>query len=93
MTKHAIERALQRYNKSYDFKDMLNIRKNIREGKIIGNAFMPKNNENGNLLAYTIYNHIPLKVLFNPLNYHIITLFPFDFNEYDKLQNKYNVVL
>lgn len=90
---HAIERAMQRYNKEYTPQDLIQISKNIREGKIVGEAFLPKNNSNNRLLAYTIYNHIPLKVLYDTKNYFIITMFPFDFDEYDKLQNKYNVNL
>ena len=89
---HAVDRAEQRYNKSYTLKDIRQISNNIRNGKIVGESFKPKR-DTGNLLAYTIYNHIPLKVLFNPVSYRIITMFPFDFDEYDKLQNKYKVVL
>lgn len=89
---HAIERAQQRYNKDYTYKDIHAISHNIRDGKIVGEAFKPKH-DTGNLLVYTIYNHIPLKVLYNPKDYRIITMFPFDFDEYDKLQSKYNVVL
>ena len=92
MSIHALERMEQRYNKNYTFEDLRTIRKNLKEGKIVGESFKPKN-DTGNLLAYTIYGHIPMKVLYNPENYHIITVFPFDFNEYDKLQNKYNVKL
>ena len=89
---HAIDRAQQRYNKDYTMKDIRQISSNIRNGKIVGEAFKPRR-DTGNLLVYTIYNHIPLKVLYNPNDYKIVTLYPFDFNEYDKLQNKYNIVL
>lgn len=89
---HAVDRAEQRYNKSYTLKDIRQISNNIRNGKIVGESFKPKR-DTGNLLVYTIYNHIPLKVLYNPINYRVITMFPFDFDEYDKLQNKYKVVL
>ena len=82
---HAIERALQRYNKEYTTRDLVKIRENIRHGKIVGQAFKPPNDD-VNMLVYTMYKHIPLKVLYNPVSYYIITLFPFDFNEFDKIQ-------
>lgn len=93
MTMHAIERAKERYNKDYSLKDIQEIRKNIKNGKIIGEAFNTKNEKSTNKLAYTIYNHIPLKVLFDPKSYYIVSMFPFDFDEFDKLQNKYNINL
>ena len=40
---HAIERAQQRYNKDYTYKDIHAISHNIRDGKIVGEAFKPKN--------------------------------------------------
>lgn len=83
---HAIERARERYNKEYTKEDIWKIRQNLKTNKIVGKPFKPFN-DTGNLLAYTFYNHIPLKVLYNPVNYKIITMFPFDFDEFDKLQN------
>lgn len=85
MGSHAIERALQRYNKEYTKEDLKNIRNNLKSNKIVGKPFKPLN-DTGNLLAYVMYKHIPLKVLYNPYSYRIITMFPFDFDEFDKLQ-------
>ena len=68
MTNHAIERALQRYNKEYTKEDLKNIRNNLKSNKIVGKPFKPLN-DTGNLLAYVMYQHIPLKVLYNPYSY------------------------
>ena len=84
---HAIDRALERYNKEYTFQDIKNIRQNIKNGKIVGRAFKPRSNKSENMLVYTMYNHIPLKVLYSPITYNVITMFPFDFDEFNKLQN------
>lgn len=85
MGSHVIERAKQRYNQEYTLEDLRNIRNNLKSNKIVGKPFRPLN-DNGNLLAYVMYRHIPLKVLYNPYSYRIITMFPFDFDEFDKLQ-------
>ena len=53
---HAIERALQRYNKEYTKRDLVKIRENIRHGKIVGQAFKPPNDD-VNMLVYTMYKH------------------------------------
>ena len=99
MTKHSRERALERYNIKLSKKDEADILEMIRNNQILPLGSVDNNNKKK--FAYVVFNHIPLKVLYSrsnkrPLN--IITVYPFDADEYNSLiqddfQNKiYNSV-
>lgn len=87
MSKHSQKRALERYNLSLTKKEEQEIIELIRENKIIA---LGTSEENKNLkFAYVVYNHIPLKVLYERSNKYgvknIITIYPFDADEYNNL--------
>jgi hypothetical protein len=99
LTKHSRERALERYNIKLSKKDEADILEMIRNNQILPLGSV--DNDNKKKFAYVVFNHIPLKVLYSrsnkrPLN--IITVYPFDADEYNSLiqddfQNKiYNAV-
>lgn len=89
MSKHARERALERYNSEltkFDIHQMINAIKN-QEHIPLGCSQDDKNKK----FCYVKYNHIPYKVLYyNKANgtasqIQIITVYPFDPDEYNEV--------
>ena len=86
MTKHSRERALERYNIKLSRKDEAEILEMIRNNQVLPLGSCESDNKKK--FAYVVFNHIPLKVLYSrsnkrPLN--IITVYPFDADEYNSL--------
>ena len=89
MTKHARERALERYNTeltNLDLEQMINIIKN-NDVVSLGCSESSKSMK----FCYLKYNHIPYKVLYHNKNkgakskIKIITVYPFDPDEYNEI--------
>ena len=79
---HAQERAFQRYNQELSDEDIVNIRKIIRQNKQIP---LYSSEENKNMkFCYVVYNNIPYKILYLHTKrcIYIITVYPFDPDEY-----------
>lgn len=85
MQTHAQERALQRYNKELTEKDIECMKAIIRNNEHIplGCTSDSKNKK----FCYIKYNHIPYKILYkiNHKRIRFITMYPFDFDEYNLL--------
>lgn len=86
MTKHSRERALERYNIKLSKQDEIAIIDKIRL-----NLHIPLNlptKESNMKFAYIVHNNIPLKVLYSRSNKgvkEIITVYPFDADEYNEV--------
>lgn len=84
---HAQERAQERYNKILSDLDIHNICKIIQNNQhtFINHTEKDKNKK----FCYLTYNHIPYKILYkiNKKKCKIITIYPFDVDEYNKLQD------
>ena len=87
MKTHAMERAEQRYNQELTETDMSCIRAYIKnnEHTPIGCA-----ETKSKKFCYVKHNHIPYKVLYTIRHKHIkiITIYPFDFDEYNNIQEQ-----
>lgn len=86
MSKHSRERALQRYNIQLSKSDEQDILEKIRNNQIISLGASEKDKKK--IFAYVEHNHIPLKVLYERTNKgpkSIITVYPFDVDEYNEL--------
>lgn len=90
MTKHSRERALERYNIELSKTDETLILEKIKSNLHIP-IDQPTKEENMRF-AYVIYNNIPLKVLYLRSQKkgakQIITVYPFDVDEYNSLMKK-----
>lgn len=89
MTKHSKERALERYNIKLTNKDELEILEMIRNNQII--PLGSPEGDDKKKFAYVVFNHIPLKILYSRSNKRplsIITVYPFDADEYNSLIQK-----
>lgn len=91
MGKHSIERAQQRYNMELSYRDEMNIKNMIRNGRTLP-LEQPANNENMHF-AYVLYKNIPLKVLYSTWEdtgkvRGIVTTYPFDADEYNEITGK-----
>lgn len=89
MSKHSRARAVERYNIQLSKIDEQNILNKIRKQEAI---FIKNSEENPNRkFVYVEYNNIPLKVLYlrtkNGVK-QIITIYPFDADEYNSLMKK-----
>lgn len=87
MTKHAVERAKERYNIELTEWDKKQIKEMLRNNQMIflGNADSPNKK-----FAYVTYNHIPIKVLYKRNCkgvQEIITIYPFDVDEYNEVMS------
>lgn len=81
---HAQDRALQRYNQELSDEDIANISKIIKQNKQIS---LYSSEENKNMkFCYVVYNNIPYKILYlhTKRNIYIITVYPFDPDEYNE---------
>ncbi len=85
---HAQERAHQRYNKELNELDLHNIKKIIQTNQHtpLGCTEMDKNKK----FCYVVYNHIPYKILYKISKKvcHLITIYPFDVDEYNIIQEQ-----
>jgi mRNA deadenylase 3'-5' endonuclease subunit Ccr4 len=79
---HSQERASERYNKEYTKKDIREIEKKLREGEGI---FVREANGEDKDIVYLKYNHIPLKICYNYVDNKVVTILPFDVDEYVRL--------
>ena len=83
---HPQERAIQRYNKELTRLDLNNMASLIanNEHMIIG----PASNNPKRIFCYLKYNNIQFKVLYQRFqkSIKIITIYPFDPDEYNKLE-------
>lgn len=95
---HAQQRAQERYNKTLSELDLHNIRNIIQKNEhtFIGCTDTDRNKK----FCYLTYNHIPYKILYkiNKKKCKLITIYPFDVDEYNrlqeiKLQNKINAAI
>ena len=80
---HAQDRAFQRYNQELSDEDIVNIRKIIKQNKQIP---LYSSEENKNMkFCYVVYNNIPYKILYLHTKrcIYIITVYPFDPDEYN----------
>lgn len=93
INEHAIDRAHQRYNFEINKQRMNDLISKIKMGEYL---FISKSAENCRReFAYVKINNLPLKVLFNRSKsgaIDIITIYPFDVDEYNKLVEKKKVV-
>lgn len=92
MTKHSRERALERYNIQLSKADEIAIIDKIKTN-LHTPLDIPAKEENMKF-AYIVHNNIPLKVLYLRSNKgvkEIITVYPFDVDEYNKvMQEEFN---
>ena len=88
---HAMERAMQRYNKELSFKDLNNIRKRIANKEYIEIGPCPQDDKL--TFVYVQYNHIPYKILYTKTQkgVKIVTMYPFDVDEYNKLVDNHRI--
>jgi hypothetical protein len=88
MSQHAKDRAKERYNLELSEFDKKRIMEMLRNNQMIflGNADTPNKK-----FAYVTYNHIPIKVLYSRTAkgiQNIITVYPFDVDEYNDVMSK-----
>ena len=85
---HAQIRASQRYNKELTEKDITCIKAYIHNNEHTPLGTDP--NVKSKKFCYVTYNHIPYKVLYTIRHKQvkIITIYPFDFEEYNKIQEQ-----
>lgn len=85
---HAQERGLSRYAKELEMYDIRKIQEKIANKDYLFIGPSEKNEER--FFAYVEYKNIPYKVLY--ANYErgprVITMYPFDVDEYNKLQEE-----
>lgn len=91
MGKHSIERVRQRYNMELSYRDEMNIKNMIKNGRVFPLEQRP-DNENM-YFAYALYKNIPLKILYSTWEdtgkvRGIVTTYPFDVDEYNELTGK-----
>jgi len=82
---HSQERALQRYNKDYSKKDIKEMQKMLKDGNGI---YVREANGDDRDVLYLVYKHIPLKVCYNYVENKIVTILPFDVDEYIKIEEE-----
>ena len=78
---HMAERALQRYNVYLSKVDI-----NIIVSKVIQGDCLYVRSEGINEFYYVKHKNLPLKILYNPEFRSIITTYPFDTDEYNRLR-------
>lgn len=84
MTKHALERLQFRYNQHFDWTDLHNIVKGIRNNKcyILSPGEAPNS-----IVVLVVYKNIPMKLVYgarrNKKNESIITALPIDVDEFN----------
>lgn len=84
---HAQVRASQRYNQDLTETDMNCIKSYIRNNQHIPAGVAETKSKK---FCYVQHNHIPYKVLYiiRHKKIKIITIYPFDFEEYNKIQEQ-----
>ena len=88
---HAQERALQRYNQSLSYRDINQIGKLLTAKQYL---FLKYDEVCSDLLfAYVTYKKIPYKVLFKTSPLKIITVYPFDADEYNSAVEKQQEII
>ena len=90
MSFHSRERAQERYNIELSPSDEVNIINILRSGR--GIPLSTDSKSPNRKFAYVLYKNIPLKVLYEVSNNkgvkNIITTYPFDVDEYNKVQQE-----
>ncbi len=89
MTNHSRERASERYNLQLDKGDEARIINKIWRGDYLFLGHSETDSKSS--FVYVIYKNIPLKVLYHKStkgNISIITTYPFDADEYNKLMDE-----
>lgn len=91
MSRHARERATQRYNIELSFDDERKVIHKLRRGECI--HLKTDAYQDDMYFAYVIHNNIPLKVLYKESENKgkinkIITVYPFDTDEYNEAKAK-----
>lgn len=84
MSKHSRERARERYNIQFSKGDEEKIINKIHKG----NFLYISSPENKKHFVYVLHNNIPLKILYHKSTNDVITIittYPFDVDEYNKL--------
>ena len=93
MSRHARERATQRYNIDLSYSDERNILAKLRTGNCI--PIDCETNDENRYFAYVVYKNIPLKILYeenaeNGKIDAIVTTYPFDVDEYNTEEGKFH---
>ena len=91
MTNHALDKALERYNKTLEKQDINTIIGLIKLGRSIPMPHLETYHKN-KCFHYVKYKHIPMKVLYlrskgNGTS-RIITIYPLDVDEYNEALEK-----
>lgn len=86
MTLHALQRLKERYNLNLNFDDLVTIIKAIKNdyGVIIKMSGVQ-------MTLWVLYGHCPIRLVYDTLSENIVTVLPFDVDEYNKLPKLENI--